>query len=200
MTKKFTGRAQSGFTMIEVLVALVVTAVGLLGLLKMQALAISSTKESGSRALIAAQTESLTALMHANPLYWAAPVSPGPSPSTFSASGTTVVDASGVLGAATGSCVIAAPGSAAPCSPAALAAYDVQSWASAMNTQFPTYQAKVQCAPPAGSPLPISCTIFVTWIETQVAINASTSNALTTPVAATAKQTTTQSFLVYVQP
>lgn len=179
-------RPQYGFTLIEVLIALLVTAVGLLGLLKIQALAISSTKEAGSRALVAAQVESLTALMHANPFYWAAAVpsggvtsGPPDTPITINSGGTVV----GTLGGATTNCA------AKNCTPAQLAAFDLQQWATNMYQQFPSYTATITCPPK----LPITCFINVNWSETQVAANATTALG-------TAKQTSTLSFSVYVQP
>lgn len=171
-----------GFTMIEVLVALVVTAVGLLGLAKMQALAVSSTKESGSRALIALQAGALTGVMYANKAYWAAG-SPSGAPASFNMSGTTVSDSA--LGTAQASC-------ASKCTPVQLAAYDVQSWAAAMNQQFPTYNATVTC----GTALPVNCKLYITWSETLKSISSETATGAT----GTNGQVQTQSFSVYVQP
>src|SRR6266446_2556532 len=90
-------RRNTGFSLIEVLVTLVVVAIGLLGLAKMQAAAISNTQVSRVRSLIALQTESLASAMHGNRTYWAA----GVAPATFSATGTTTTDSTGVLQATT---------------------------------------------------------------------------------------------------
>lgn len=170
-----------GFTLIEVLVALLVTAAGLLGLAKMQALAIGSTKESGTRSLIALQTGSLTAAMHANTSFWA----DGLAPAQFTTDGATVNDTSHQLDRnVAGGCVTAA------CSPAQLAAVDVQNWATDMHNQFPGYTAKIDCS----TTLPVSCSIYVTWSEKMIALNKST--ALADP----ADQITRQSFSVYVKP
>ena len=49
---------------------------GLLGLAKMEALAISSTSVASSRSLAAIEASSLAAAMHANPGYWAAGIAP----------------------------------------------------------------------------------------------------------------------------
>lgn len=193
--------ANKGFTLVEVMVAVIVTAVGLLGLAKMQALAISATKNSGSRSLIALQTESLAGMMHANKAYWANPtagVLPG-----FTASGTTISnDATGVLNAPPGNnCTVPGPLS---CTPQQLAAVDVLSWITDLNTQFPTYNAKVICTGDTGftpvtladlapPPLAVSCTIFVTWQEKLIALNKNTATGATS-------QVTTQTFSVFVKP
>jgi type IV pilus assembly protein PilV len=74
------------------------------------------------------------------------------------------------------------------CTPAQLAAYDVQQWGANMTRQFPTSTASVSCP----NTLPITCFINVSWKETQVAAQANTATGST--------QTSTLSFSVYVQP
>jgi type IV pilus assembly protein PilV len=172
--------AARGFSLVEVLVTIVVLAVGLLGLAKMQAAAISNTKVSGVRALISLQASSLASAMHGNRGYWAA----GVAPATFSVSGTTVVDSTGVL---TGTTDCAA----ATCTPAQLAAYDVATWARAVNSQFPSYSALVTCS--TVITLPVSCDIKLSWSEKYVAINRTTA-------ASGVAQTSTQSFTLHVKP
>jgi prepilin-type N-terminal cleavage/methylation domain-containing protein len=55
-----------GFSLIEVMVALIIIAVGMLGIAKMQALALSTTESSGVRSLVAIEAASLAATMHTN--------------------------------------------------------------------------------------------------------------------------------------
>jgi type IV pilus assembly protein PilV len=166
-----------GFTLIEVMVALVVTATGLLGLAKMQALAVSATKDSGTRSLIALQAGSLASAMHANPAFWASTS----VPASFTAIRTIVTDPSGqVSGGPAGGCT-------SFCTPKDLAAVDVQNWAVDMNNQFPSYAAKVDCT----TVLPISCSIYITWSEKTVGMNNTTSAMAASTV---------QSFSVYVKP
>lgn len=174
-------RRRAGFSLIEVLIALLVVATGLLGLAKMQALALSATKNSGSRGLISLQAESLSDLMHANRAYWAE----GLAPSVFTVAGTTVTDATGVLNAAV------AGGCLTSCTPARMAANDVQAWAADMNSQFPSYTAKVDCS--TDTTQPISCTIYLTWSEKTVAMNRTTATGA-------ASQVSTESFSIYVKP
>src|ERR1700678_1427642 len=55
-----------GFTLLEVMVAVVVTAIGLLGIAKIQALAYASTTTASVRSLVALQASGLAASMHAD--------------------------------------------------------------------------------------------------------------------------------------
>ena len=173
-------RSNRGFSMIEVLVTILLMSVALLGVAKMQAAAVSNTQIARVRSLIAIQAGSLAASMHGNRGYWAA----GLAPATFSAAGATVTDGTGVLNAAA-NCVAAA------CTPAQLAAYDVQNWATNLSTQFPSYAATVNCSTGVGAP--VSCNINVTWAEKYIAINRSTA-------ASASALTATQSFTLYVEP
>lgn len=182
--------AVRGFTLLEVLVALLVISVGLLGLAKMDALAISSTQISSGRSLIALQASSMAAAMQGNKGYWAA----GVGPATFSTAGTTVTDSTGVLNQAVSTCV-AATAAGPACTPAQLAAYDVQTWAAGMAALFPSYAANFNCRNAAGAP--VSCTIQITWSEKYVAINQTTA---TGSAAAGGAQTATQSYFLYVDP
>ena len=59
-----------GFSLIEVMVALIVLSVGLLGVAKMQALSLSSTTISNKRSMAAIEAASLAAAMHVNRGYW----------------------------------------------------------------------------------------------------------------------------------
>jgi type IV pilus assembly protein PilV len=174
-------RQATGFTMIEVLVAVVVAGVGLLGLAKLQAASISNTQVARGRSLVAFQLESLAAAMHGNDAFWSSTA----VPASFSMAGTTVTDASGVLNATPPNC------QSSSCSAAQLAAYDVQGWAAAMNTHFPGYAAGVTCSLPTGTPAttPVSCALTASWQESYKALNQSTVG-----------QTATQSLTLYVQP
>lgn len=178
-------RAAAGFSLIEALITMVVVGVGLLGLAKIQAAAVGNTQISRIRSLVALQTESLAAAMHGNSAFWAAG---GTAPATFSVTGTTITDSSNVLNQTltAGACL-----SGKSCTPAQLAAYDVQQWASTMNANFPGYSATVNCTTATG--VPVSCNITVSWNEKYVAINSTTS-------ASGVVTASTQSFTVYVQP
>jgi type IV pilus assembly protein PilV len=181
-----------GFSLIEVMVALIIIAVGMLGIAKMQALALSTTESSGVRSLVAIEAASLAASMHANRDYWVA----GPPPSSFTVSvqttgpgtvATTVTDASGVL-SATPNCA-----TTTPCTPANLAAYDVQAWATALGQIVPAALATVTCD--LTTP-PLSCTIQVTWQENV----SSSSNTTAAATSSAANLLNSPQYTLYVEP
>lgn len=177
--------SQHGFTLVEVLVALIVMGIGLLGIAKLNALALSSTGTARMRSLAALEASSLASSMHANREYWAG------SPAT-----TTVVAAAAVSSttdATLSSAVTTAPsctsGNAAPCSAAYLAAYDLANWATALNSVLPHEAATVACT----STAPIACTITIQWSENTVNVN-------TQEVAAASTAFQTQNYVLVVEP
>lgn len=176
-------RKAAGFSMIEVLVTMAVVAIGLIGLAKMQAAALSNTQVARVRSLVALQLDSLASAMHGNKAFWQS----GAAPTSWGAAGTTITDSSGVLNKSNVNCV----GTTSTCDAKALAAYDVQQWASGMNTQFPGYTASATCQAVVGQP--VSCAISVSWNEKYVAINRSTA-------ASGVQGTSTQWFTLQVQP
>ena len=60
----------AGFSLVEVMVALIVMSVGLLGIAKMQALALTSTTSARMRSLVALEAASLASTMRADRAYW----------------------------------------------------------------------------------------------------------------------------------
>lgn len=181
MKHRIAGRIR-GFSLLEVLVTILIIAIGFLGLAKTQAAAVSNTQVSRVRAIIALQTGSLASAMHGNREFWG---SPGVAPANFSVTGTTIVDTSGTLTVAGVDCVTSI------CTPAQLALYDVQSWSTNMNNQFPGYSLAAGCS--TTTTLPVSCTLKVTWNEKYLAVNRSTS-------ASSASMTANQNYTLFVQP
>lgn len=171
-------KGMRGFSLVEVLVTWVLIATGVLGMAKMQATALSNTQTARVRSLIALQAGSLAAAMRANPAYWAA----GKAPATFSAAGTRISDPSGVLDDPV-ACATSL------CTPAQLAAYDVQNWVATINAHFPSYAATVNCSTTA----PVNCDIRLSWNEKQIAVQRS-------GAASAAVQTATQRFTLHVLP
>lgn len=168
-------RHARGFSLMEVMVALVVSTVGLLGLAKMEALALSSTGVASSRSLAAIEASSLAAAMHANPGYWAAGIAP---PSI-------VISSASNPYSAAAPCTLTGPSS---CVPAAMAANDLNQWASAVDAVLPGYLATISCSQ---ANFPVTCTIQLQWTENGVAVNAQQTqmSSLATPT-----------YVLFVQP
>jgi type IV pilus assembly protein PilV len=157
-----------GFSLIEVMVALIIIAVGMLGIAKMQALALATTESSGVRSLVAIEAASLAASMHANRDYWVG----GPPPPSFTVSVQTtgpgavsvvITDPTNILSAAA-NCATAA------CMAPQVAAYDVQQWGAALGQIVPAALATITCNL-ASAPQPLSCTIQISWQENVVSTN-----------------------------
>jgi type IV pilus assembly protein PilV len=180
---------QSGFSRIEVMVALVVCSIGLLGLAKMESLALSSEDVSGNRTIAAIEAASLASMMHANRGYWASTsVTAG---ATVTWSGTAVVVSDPTL-ALVAPCLTPAAGA---CSPAQIAAYDVQNWGGQTTTQgtttnvglaslIPGYTATITCTPTV-TVSPVTCIITIQWPENAVAANTQQQSNLTALALAT---------------
>jgi type IV pilus assembly protein PilV len=161
----------------EVMVALVVSTVGLLGLAKMEALAMSSTGIASSRSLAAIEASSLAAAMHANPGFWQA----GTAPASILISG----DATSNPYAGTPPCAGTVP---LNCKPSDMAYNDLNQWAAAVSAVLPGYLATISCSQVQ---FPVTCTIQLEWTENGIAVNTQQTqmNTLATP-----------KYLLYVQP
>jgi type IV pilus assembly protein PilV len=178
-----------GFNLVEVMVALVVISVGLLGIAKMQALALASTGTARMRSLAALEAASLATTIRADRVYWSALTQVAANPFAVSFQ-------NGVITASTDATLQAAHAcnsAAAPCTSTQIVAYDLQDWAVALNNpQLPNSQAVLTCALGA-APAPVSCTIVITWTENRVGVNAqSTGAGVPAPPATT--------FTLYVEP
>ena len=171
-----TGRHSRGFTLLEVLIALVVISIGLLGIAAMQALAISNTGIARSRSLAALEASSLSAAMSANPGYWETTT----VPTNLTVTGATLSDAT--LNSQVTNCVASA------CSTIQMAATDLSNWGSALQQLLGTNGTSgiVACS----TTQPISCTITVQWQEKNLQLHQTTS----------APQTVTQNYQLFVQP
>jgi type IV pilus assembly protein PilV len=175
-------RSIHGVTMIEVLVTMVVTSIGLLGIAKMQALAISSTRVSSMRSLISIEASSLASAMHANRVYWSQVGNPF-SVGVAATSGGGTINANATdpaLNNTVQNC------RAASCVGAPMAVYDLWQWGGSLYNVMPTSTGTVACS---GSP-PV-CTITVNWTESYVGMNAATQYT---------NGTQAQSFTLAVQP
>jgi len=152
-----------GFTLVEVMVAVIVISVGLLGIASMQALALASTNNARMRSLAAIQAASLASIMHVNRDYWAKT-----PPPTVGVAQTTITDGTGILNMSAPDCA------SAVCDAEHMAAYDFQAWVAALNSVLPNPTATILC--PNGTP-PLVCSIQIKWLETNAGLN---KQALTT--------------------
>jgi type IV pilus assembly protein PilV len=156
-----------GFSLIEVMVALVILSIGLIGLAAMQASALSSTHGSQMESMVAIQARSLADAMSANPDYWSAN-SPTFTITASASSPNTPVYGSGTPSAPTTACLNTA------CTNPQMAGYDVQQWANELLTLVPGAGATITCTASA----PIGCKITITWTEKAAsALNQGTQNA-----------------------
>jgi len=189
-----------GFTLLEVMVALVVTSVGLLGIAKMQALAYASTGTASVRSLVALQASGLAASMHADRTYWSGlapplitiiPTTPGAT--TFTISDNTLATAATSLN------YCQPTGGGAPCNSATMASYDLQNWATALSSGVLAHLNPVTTitCPVA---VPVTCTIQVTWNERAVSVNAQGAANTQVVTGTTAGGTFNPTYILYVEP
>lgn len=157
-------RTTRGFSLIEVLVALIIIAVGMLGIAKIQALAYASTGTASMRSLAAIEASSLASAMRANRGYWTV----APTPLTITVTGTTVNASDGTLNGIY-NCISGV--GVTPCATNALAGYDLQTWATALNKALPNVRASVDCPTPLPAGTPLGCTIQISWSERDTGIN-----------------------------
>ena len=191
----------AGFSLVEVMVAVIVLSVGLLGIARMQSLALSSTSVSSKRSIAAIQAASLAAVMHENRAYW---TQGDPAGALFTIKGTNVGSAIAIDGNSytwTGAPALVAvgtPNCTATCTPTQVAAYDLQQWATAVNSVLPNVSTLIKC----GTLTPVSCMVTISWTESAVAANAQQAAAAQAAVgnaAATAK-IQIPTYTVYIEP
>jgi type IV pilus assembly protein PilV len=205
-----------GFTLIEVLVALIIIGVGMLGIAKLQAMSYASTGTASFRSVAAIQAASLAAAMRANRNYWTAPAAPatGGMPATGATmivtSGSSVPTVSindvGVVLNVTPpipSCTY----TGVQLQPNVIAGCDLSNWAASINTLLPAVNASVTCAPatPVSSvPQPIGCTIQLNWSENQTGINSQSIGAANSVAASNSTGTSVNgvqtNYTLYVEP
>ena len=184
-----------GFTLVEVMVALIVISVGLLGIASMQGLAVSASNGSRQRSLAALEAASLSASMHVDRLFWL-----GNGTTTITVSGNTITASggSGGLAAAVSAAPTCAPTSptAAACTPDLVAAHDLISWAASVSALLPNPVSTITC----GTTTPLSCTIDMKWIENSVAANKQEAAvAASSPASSPAGFENTE-YILYVEP
>ena len=172
MRYSFPQPASRGFSLVEVLVALIIVSVGLLGIAKMEALLLANTGVSRVRALVALEASSLAASMHADRDYWSAAPS-GLAVTINPAQAATVSSADTTLGpeitAALAAPTICETGSAAlPCTATQMAGYDLVQWEQAMAAVLGNAKTAIACTQVNNE---IACTITISWTENTVNAN-----------------------------
>jgi type IV pilus assembly protein PilV len=178
--------ASRGFSLVEVMIALIVICVGLLGIAKLEALMLSSTGTSRLRSLVAVQAESLAAVMHGNRDYWDNSANGTFTLTATESGGTTTFGGTPAALAseaqAPPSCQETSPGTASPptcTAPQDMAAFDLSQWAGSGSGTAATGMASVLqnstttigCAPNAAANNVVTCTITITWNEKTIAAN-----------------------------
>jgi type IV pilus assembly protein PilV len=158
-----------GFTLLEVLVALVIISIGALGVAAMQASALSNTHASQTESVVAIEARSLADAMEANPVYWKS----GTFAPSIAVASSTLTD-NGTLEPLSVDCTQGI------CTAQQMAAYDLKHWGTDLDTQAPGATGQITCQIGA----PVICTIVVTWQpRTAVAVNQGTQSTATTPPA-----------------
>jgi type IV pilus assembly protein PilV len=156
---------EAGFSLVEVMVTLIVMSVGLLGIAKMQALALTSTTSARMRSLVALEASSLASTMRADRAYWASVTA---DPIVQFASGAITKTQDNTL----------QPNATCPCTPPQIAFGDLREWVQNLSQQVKDVQGTVSCTVPlATAPAPVSCTISLNWPENLVAANAQQAQA-----------------------
>lgn len=153
-----------GFSLVEVMIALIIICVGMLGIAKLQALALSSTGISRTRALAALEASSIADAMRSDRDYW------GSTPPATTAVDTTqspisITSADGALQAAATSppnCL------GSSCSAVNMAGYDLSNWASDLANVLPGSTASIACNLVNAVE---NCTITLNWQENTVTAN-----------------------------
>jgi len=120
------------------MVALVVISVGLLGIAKMQALALASTGTAKMRSLAALEAASLASMVRADRAYWSAITNAPGAPFV-------VTFQNGAITASTDAALLinsACNSAGAPCTSTQIVAHDLQDWVTSLAAQLPNGQPR----------------------------------------------------------
>lgn len=159
-------RKESGFSMLEVLVSMIIIMIGVLGIAGMQLLSINNTEVARYQSLAALLASSMAAEMQANVAYW------GTAATNITVNGTAIT---GGPGGVSGTCQNVV------CSAPQMANYTLQNWGQALANTLPGGTGAISCAV---IPAPTVCTLTLNWSEKTVA-------SLGTPAGSSAPMTYT---------
>ncbi len=145
-------KRESGFSMLEILVSMIIIMIGVLGIAGMQLLSINNTEIARYQSLASLLASSMTGQMQSNVAYW------GGVSTTITIAGAVITGGP----AAGGSCLNTV------CTAPKLAYYDLQNWGSAVASTLPSGTGTITCAP---IPAPTVCTVTLSWSEKNVALS-----------------------------
>ena len=203
MKSRSSRRAAGGFSLVEVMVALLVVSIGLLGIAKMQALALSSTGSAKMRSLASIEAASLASTLHADRAYR----------SSLPVAVTATVGSTGDVTSAQDS-TLNSTGTARPapctnispavvCTAAQIAAIDLGDWADSLVALLPANAnsgATLVCSQYATTAAN-ACTITITWTDNVVTTSADTAQGATAAQTQSALTNIAQnSYTLYVNP
>jgi type IV pilus assembly protein PilV len=190
-------RHAHGFSLVEVLVGMLVISVGLLGVARVQALALSSTGTVRTRSMVAFAASSLAATMSADRKYWAA-VQADPAVSVVVTSATVSASDPDLQSPPGGGCTVSSPCIAA----GQLAMQDLHDWAVSLQTLLPANTsptATVTCQIVTGNP--VTCAINIAWTENVVSTTYSSNTSSSAQQNLQAVQQVEQtSYTLYTEP
>jgi type IV pilus assembly protein PilV len=210
MSQRTLKRGMRGFSLVEVMVAVVVICVGLLGIAKLQALAVSNTTTARLRAMAAFQAASLASAMHSNRVFWASATAVADSPITITlpgaapSNGVTVAPAG--FAQANNKCIVTTVSVLAACGTVAgatlLAGFDVQRWGEALvppggGSLLPNLTAQITCQ---GAIQPPSCIIQMQWNESTAAANSTETSIAVVDAAMKGAGNNNDYYTLYVEP
>jgi type IV pilus assembly protein PilV len=141
-------KSQSGFSMLEVLISMILIIIGVMGMAGIQLLAIKKTMGAQYQGVSAMLASDMVNKMQANIGYWGVS-----SPSTATAVNATIT----INGAA----VSANNCNGAICTPAQMASFDLSTWGKNIANALPSGTGNIACQ---NATLPFRCTITVNWI------------------------------------
>ena len=186
---------QCGFTLLEVLVSLVIIAVGLFGIAGLNAVAINNTSIARTRSLTVVLAESMSAAISANKAYWGGTLKTGTStsftpPGTVSTSGAgdTLSDQS--LNGKKIDCANLATADSV-CSADEMAAFDLKDWGKTVAKLLPSGSGTVACTTTSR---PFVCKITISWSEKHLTARQKSGTL------SSAEMVATQSYETVVQP
>ncbi|MES1925395.1 type IV pilus modification protein PilV [Salinisphaera sp. T31B1] len=139
---------QSGFTLLEALVTIVVISIGMLGLLGLQTFSLVNTQLSAARSQATIAADNIADRMRANPA--------GVDINAYDQ-----IDNPSAASAAPRSCR-----AGASCTPSAMAAYDAWAWDKSIADQLPGGRGKLSCTTTDGSRC-VRYRVQITWNERQ---------------------------------